>query len=314
MKALFKSFEKLKQGLAKTKNSIVEKIQSLIQNNSTLDEALIENIREVLYQSDVGFEITESIAKKIESRLKNEKSDEIVNIVKEELYNILTNVNVKSSGIDFNQFKIIDQSRPKIIIVVGVNGTGKTTSIGKIAYNFKLNDYKVLIAAADTFRAAANEQLSIWAKRAEVEIIDNPNTKDPGAVVYEAIDKAIKNQIDIVLVDTAGRLHTKTDLMNELNKITRVVEKRLNNKPDEVLLVIDATTGQNAVVQIDNFLKYAPLTGIILTKLDGTAKGGVIFQIIQKFNIPVKFIGVGEGIDDLQPFDANDFINALFEN
>ncbi len=314
MKALFKSFEKLKQGLAKTKNSIVEKIQSLIQNNSTLDEALIENIREVLYQSDVGFEITESIAKKIESRLKNEKSDEIVNIVKEELYNILTNVNVKSSGIDFYKFKIIDQSRPKIIIVVGVNGTGKTTSIGKIAYNFKLNDYKVLIAAADTFRAAANEQLSIWAKRAEVEIIDNPNTKDPGAVVYEAIDKAIKNQIDIVLVDTAGRLHTKTDLMNELNKITRVVEKRLNNKPDEVLLVIDATTGQNAVVQIDNFLKYAPLTGIILTKLDGTAKGGVIFQIIQKFNIPVKFIGVGEGIDDLQPFDANDFINALFEN
>ncbi len=202
----------------------------------------------------------------------------------------------------------------KSIIIVGVNGTGKTTSIGKIAYNFRQNNYKVLIAAADTFRAAANEQLSIWANRASVEIVENKNTKDPGAIVYEALDKALKNQIDIVLIDTAGRLHTKTDLMNELNKIIRVFEKKLNKKPDEVLLVIDATTGQNAVVQIDHFLKFVPLTGLILTKMDGTAKGGVIFQIVDKFKIPVKFIGVGEGIEDLQPFDSQEFVKAIFEN
>ena len=171
-----------------------------------------------------------------------------------------------------------------------------------------------MIAAADTFRAAANEQLSIWASRASVEIVDNRNTKDPGAIVYEALDKAIRNNIDVVLIDTAGRLHTKTDLMNELNKVIRVIQKKLNRNVDEVLLVVDATMGQNVISQIENFLKFVPITGLILTKLDGTAKGGVVFQIVNKFKIPVKFIGVGEGIEDLQPFNSEDFINAIFEN
>lgn len=211
-------------------------------------------------------------------------------------------------------FLINDELKPKAIVVVGVNGTGKTTSIGKIAYNFKQNNYQVLIAAADTFRAAANEQLAIWANRASVEIIDNRNTKDPGAVVYEALDKAIKNNVDLVLIDTAGRLHTKTDLMNELNKIIRVIQKKLNRNVDEILLVVDATMGQNVISQIENFLKFVPITGLILTKLDGTAKGGVVFQIVDKFKIPVKFVGVGEGIEDLQPFNSEDFVNAIFEN
>lgn len=317
MKSILSSFEKLKQGLAKTKDNLLGKLNQILGGKTQLDENTIEQIRETLYLADVGFEVTEKIIELLEKSFSGTNSDHLniaLEIIKKELKNILLSAKNHESGIDFTSFKVIDNITPKVILVVGVNGTGKTTSLGKLAYNFKLSNQSVLIAAADTFRAAANDQLAIWANRASVEIIENVNTKDPGAVVYEAIDKAIKNSIDIVLVDTAGRLHTKTDLMNELNKILRVVEKKLNRKPDEIFLVIDATTGQNAVKQIENFLKYIPLTGLILTKLDGTAKGGVIFQIVEKYKIPIKFIGIGESIDDLQPFEVDNFINAIFNN
>lgn len=316
MRSIFNSLENLKSGLIKTKDSIVGKLSKLLSGKNSIDENVIEEIREILYQADIGFEITEEIVDKIRKSWKSNpqiNNNDIIEIVKNELFEILKNSEKIDSTIDFKNFNISQKDKVKTIVIVGVNGTGKTTSIGKIAYYFKQHNYKVLIAAADTFRAAANEQLSIWAERAYVEILQNKNTKDPGAIVYEALDKAINNNIDLVLIDTAGRLHTKTDLMNELNKVIRVHEKKLNRKPDEVLLVVDATTGQNAVVQIDSFLKYVPITGLILTKLDGTAKGGVIFQIVKKFKIPVKFIGVGEGLEDLQPFDPVNFIEAIFE-
>jgi len=317
MKSLFKSFEKLKQGLIKTKNNIIGKLGDLISSSKPIDENTIEQLREILLLSDVGYDVTEMVIKDLtekKRKLEIQDTSEIFNIVRDTLKEIFNNAVHKNNNIDFENFLIKDEIKPKTIVIVGVNGTGKTTSIGKIAYNFKQNNYQVLIAAADTFRAAANEQLSIWASRASVEIVDNRNTKDPGAIVYEALDKAIRNNIDVVLIDTAGRLHTKTDLMNELNKVIRVIQKKLNRNVDEVLLVVDATMGQNVISQIENFLKFVPITGLILTKLDGTAKGGVVFQIVNKFKIPVKFIGVGEGIEDLQPFNSEDFINAIFEN
>lgn len=316
MKNFIGTLEKLRKGLSKTKNNLIGKLNHILSGKKIIDEGLLEEIREILLLSDIGYEITETIISKLIQRLKDNNIDyiEVVNIVKLELANILNKAEYKNSGLDFKNFEITDGKKNKCIMIVGVNGTGKTTSIGKIAYNFRKNNYKVLIAAADTFRAAANEQLAIWAKRASVDIIENKNTKDPGAIVYEALDRSVRDEIDLVLIDTAGRLHTKTDLMNELNKIIRIYEKKINHKPDEVILVIDATTGQNAILQIDSFLKYVPLTGLILTKLDGTAKGGVIFQIVNKFKLPVKFIGVGEDIEDLQPFDANEFIEAIFEN
>ncbi len=317
MKKLFDSIEKLKKGLVKTKNNIVGKLNDLISHKQQIDEETIEQIREILLLADAGYEVTEMVIQDLFEKYKKQQikdSSEIFDIVKSNLKEIFYRTNQRDNKIDFENFSIEDQLKPKTIVIVGVNGTGKTTSIGKIAYNFKQNNLNVLIAAADTFRAAANEQLSIWAQRASVEIVDNKNTKDPGAIVYEALDKAIKNNIDVVLIDTAGRLHTKTDLMNELNKIIRIIQKKLNRDVDEVLLVIDATMGQNVVAQIESFLKYVPVTGLILTKLDGTAKGGVVFQIANKFKIPVKFIGVGEGIEDLQVFRNEDFVNAIFEN
>ena len=317
MKSLFKSFEKLKQGLIKTKNNFLDKLGDLITSNKPIDEETLEHLREILLLSDVGYEVTEMVIKDLIDKKKKQEiqnTSEIFNIVQNTLKSIFDKAAHQNNNIDFENFLINDELKPKAIVVVGVNGTGKTTSIGKIAYNFKQNNYQVLIAAADTFRAAANEQLAIWANRASVEIIDNRNTKDPGAVVYEALDKAIKNNVDLVLIDTAGRLHTKTDLMNELNKIIRVIQKKLNRNVDEILLVVDATMGQNVISQIENFLKFVPITGLILTKLDGTAKGGVVFQIVNKFKIPVKFVGVGEGIEDLQPFNSEDFVNAIFEN
>jgi len=317
MKSLIKSFEKLKQGLIKTKNNFLDKLGDLITSNKPIDEETLEHLREILLLSDVGYEVTEMVIKDLIDKKKKQEiqnTSEIFNIVQNTLKSIFDKAAHQNNNIDFENFLINDELKPKAIVVVGVNGTGKTTSIGKIAYNFKQNNYQVLIAAADTFRAAANEQLAIWANRASVEIIDNRNTKDPGAVVYEALDKAIKNNVDLVLIDTAGRLHTKTDLMNELNKIIRVIQKKLNRNVDEILLVVDATMGQNVISQIENFLKFVPITGLILTKLDGTAKGGVVFQIVNKFKIPVKFVGVGEGNEDLQPFNSEDFVNAIFEN
>ncbi|MGB9664189.1 MAG: signal recognition particle-docking protein FtsY [Ignavibacteria bacterium] len=317
MKNLFDSFEKLKQGLIKTKNNILSKLNDLISNNKQIDEETIEQLREILLLSDIGYDVTEMVIQDLIDKKKKQQIQDtsgIFEIVKSNLKEIFNKTIHRNNNIDFKEFSIKDDVRPKTIVIVGVNGTGKTTSIGKIAYNFKQNNLNVLIAAADTFRAAANEQLSIWAQRASVEIVDNKNIKDPGAIVFEALERALKTDVDLVLIDTAGRLHTKTDLMNELNKIIRIIQKKLNRDVDEVLLVVDATMGQNVILQIESFLKFVPVTGLILTKLDGTAKGGVVFQIANKFKIPVKFIGVGEGIEDLQVFDSEKFINAIFEN
>lgn len=316
MNKFFEKIKKLKEGLIKSKENLSTKINTILSKHK-LDESILEEIEEILLLSDMGYETSEKIIKYCKEKVLKQKEfskEFIIQTLKEKMLNILENVNQTNSGIDFEKFEIKDAIKPKVIVIVGVNGTGKTTSIGKIAYQFKINNNSVLIGAADTFRAAANEQLKIWAERADVDIIDEKYLKDPGAVAYETIETAIKNKIDIVLIDTAGRLHTTKHLMDELAKINRVIEKKLNRSADEIFLVIDASTGQNAVIQIESFLKYVPITGIILTKLDGTAKGGIIFQIVDKFKIPVKFVGIGEGIKDLQPFDAKLFIDAIFED
>lgn len=316
MKNLMDSFARLKDGLRKTKENLSQKLSQIFSEKKIIDEDDLERIREALLLADVGYNITERIINNVQKELKGKRNIDkelFLEIIKKELIQILSNVNNRNSNIDHQGFQLNNGNFPKVIAVVGVNGTGKTTSVGKLAYSFKKNNHGVLIAAADTFRAAANEQLEIWSKRAGVEIIHNLKIQDPAAVVYEALDKAIKSNIQLLLIDTAGRLHTKIDLMNELNKIIRVVNKKLNREIDEVLLVIDSTTGQNANSQIENFLKYVPITGLILTKLDGTAKGGVIFQIVDNFKIPVKFVGVGEGIEDFQPFEAKIFVDAIFE-
>lgn len=316
MNKFFEKIKKLKEGLIKSKENLSTKINTILSKHK-LDESILEEIEEILLLSDMGYETSEKIIKYCKEKVLIQKAfskEFIIQTLKEKMLNILENVNQTNSGIDFEKFEIKDAIKPKVIVIVGVNGTGKTTSIGKIAYQFKINNNSVLIGAADTFRAAANEQLKIWAERADVDIIDEKYLKDPGAVAYETIETAIKNKIDIVLIDTAGRLHTTKHLMDELAKINRVIEKKLNRSADEIFLVIDASTGQNAVIQIESFLKYVPITGIILTKLDGTAKGGIIFQIVDKFKIPVKFVGIGEGIKDLQPFDAKLFIEAIFED
>lgn len=316
MNKFFDKIKKLKEGLIKSKENLSKKINTILSKDK-LDESILEEIEEILLLSDMGYETSEKIIKYCKEKVLKQKEfskEFIIQTLKEKMLNILENVNQTNSGIDFERFEIKDAIKPKVIVIVGVNGTGKTTSIGKIAYQFNINNNSVLIGAGDTFRAAANEQLKIWAEKAGVDIIDVKYLKDPGAVAYETIETAIKNKIDIVLIDTAGRLHTTKHLMDELAKINRVIEKKLNRNADEIFLVIDASTGQNAVMQIESFLKYVPITGIILTKLDGTAKGGIIFQIVDKFKIPVKFVGVGEGLKDLQPFDAKLFIDAIFED
>lgn len=316
MNKFFDRVKRLKEGLIKSKENLFKKISTILSKDK-LDDSILEEIEEILLLSDMGYETSEKIINYCKEKVLKQKEfskEFIIQTLKEKMLNILANVNQTNSGIDFEEFEIKDTIKPKVIVIVGVNGTGKTTSIGKIAYQFNINNYSVLIGAADTFRAAANEQLKIWAERAGVGIVDVRNLKDPGAVAYETIETAIKNKIDIVLIDTAGRLHTTKNLMDELAKINRVIAKKLNRSADEIFLVIDASTGQNAVMQIESFLKYVPITGIILTKLDGTAKGGIIFQIIDKFKIPVKFVGIGEGLNDLQPFDAKLFVDTIFED
>jgi fused signal recognition particle receptor len=254
----------------------------------------------------MGVETAEKVIDNVRRNLKNEKDrsvNNVLNLIKAELYKILPD------GNNFYELKV----KPYIILIVGVNGVGKTTSIGKLAFNYKNLGYKVIVGAADTFRAAANEQLDIWAKRAGVEIINSQKGADPSSVVFETIKRAVDENYDVVLIDTAGRLHNKTNLMNELSKIKKVITKFSDSAPNEILLVLDGTTGQNAVVQAIEFSKVINLTGLIITKLDGTAKGGVVFQISNKLNIPIRYIGVGEGIEDLQEFDKNTFISALFE-
>ena len=297
-------FEKLKQGLTKTKDSINDKINNVFSNFRKVDEDLLEELEEALIMSDIGIETSTKIIENLRQRIKKEKVEEaeqVKEILREEIKNILETTD--------NSLKL--ETKPSVILVIGVNGVGKTTSIGKMAARLAKNGKKIVVAAADTFRAAAVEQLEIWTKRAGAEIVKREEGVDPASVVYEAINKTKQNNADILIIDTAGRLHNKKYLMEELNKIKKVVNKEMPEASKEVLLVIDATTGQNAISQVKAFKEQADITGIVLTKLDGTAKGGAVVGIVQENNIPVKFIGVGEQIDDMEIFNAEDFAKAI---
>jgi fused signal recognition particle receptor len=302
------NFKKLKDGLSKTRTKLVNSITETISGKAVLDETILERIEEILITSDVGFDTTESIIEKTRRSLKSENDRSSLNIieaVKRELTLVLRN-NFTTNGDDLTKYK------PYVILIVGVNGVGKTTTVGKLAHNFNKAGLKVIIGAADTFRAAANEQLEIWADRAGVEIYQKEKGSDPSSVAFDTIKKAQNENYDLVLIDTAGRLHNKTHLMDELGKIKRVMSKILPYAPNETLLVLDGTTGQNAVLQAEEFKKVTDISGLVITKLDGTAKGGVVFQISSKLRVPVKYIGVGESIDDLQTFSPDLFVTALF--
>lgn len=304
-------FNKFKTGLSRTRESFAGKVQNIISSKSTIDSSVLDELEEVLIGSDVGITTTEKIIENIRKRVKEEKyesSSELTNLLRDEIAQAL------ASGKDnvLSGLAISPEIRPYVIMVVGVNGVGKTTTIGKLAHKFQTDGLRVVIGAADTFRAAANEQLEIWAKRAEVELIQQKHGADPASVAYDTIAASKARNADVVIIDTAGRLHTKTNLMEELKKIKRVMEKQLTGAPHEVLLVLDATTGQNGLQQAKQFTDSAGVTGIVLTKLDGTAKGGIVLAISQELSIPVRYIGVGEKLDDLQPFDRKAFVDALF--
>ncbi|HEY8420302.1 MAG TPA: signal recognition particle-docking protein FtsY [Thermoclostridium sp.] len=298
-------FEKLKNGLKKTRESITQRVDQLLVSLGKIDEELFEELEEILITSDVGVDTTLKIIEDLKQRVKNEKVTDprqVKELLKEEITNILVS---GDAGMKLG-------TKPSVIVVVGVNGVGKTTSIGKICNMLKMQGKKVLVAAGDTFRAAAIDQLEIWAKRAGVDIIKHTEGSDPSAVIYDAIQAAKARGFDIVVCDTAGRLHTKKNLMEELKKLFRIINRELPDADIETLLVLDATTGQNAVLQAKTFAEATGVTGLVLTKLDGTAKGGIVVSIKSELDIPVKFIGVGEKIDDLQPFDARSFAEALF--
>jgi fused signal recognition particle receptor len=307
-------FSKLKDGLQKTRNSFVDRIQGVLGIGRKIDAKLLDEIEEILITADIGVETSENIIEAIKIRVKkegHENSEDVFEILKEEILNVL----IKSPSSANDAIYAVDESdKPHTIMVIGVNGVGKTTTIGKLAYNYKKAGRSVLIGAADTFRAAANEQLEIWAGRAGVGIIQQKAGADPAAVAFDTLSSAISKNQDVVIIDTAGRLHNKGNLMAELEKISRVMKKQRPNAPHDVYLVLDATTGQNAIQQAKEFMKVARITGIVLTKLDGTAKGGVVVPIAAELKIPVRYIGVGEQIDDLQPFDPEAFIEALFSN
>lgn len=307
---LFKNInlDKLKTGLNKTRERLFTRITETVTGKAIIDEDTLEEIEDILITSDIGFELTERIIEKTRKNIKSNPDrsiDSIINSIKQELISALPQ-NV-SQEIDTDKFK------PYVILIVGVNGAGKTTTVGKLSHNFKRSGLSVVIGSADTFRAAANEQLEVWAKRAGVQIFQKSHGADPSSVAFDTIKYAEKNKIDVVIIDTAGRLHTKTNLMEELKKIKKVLTKVADYAPNETYLVLDGNTGQNAIIQANEFAKYTDLSGLIITKLDGTAKGGVIFQIIADKKIPVKYIGVGEGLEDLQTFDPESFVTALFQ-
>lgn len=303
---------KLKNGLSKTRDKIYNSINEVISGKAVLDEKTLDEIEEILITSDIGFDTSEKIIENARIILKSEKdrSDfKIIEVVKSELTNVL-----KKNSPENKNGNDLDNYKPYVILVVGVNGAGKTTTVGKLAHNYKKSGLNVIVGAADTFRAAANEQLDIWANRAGVEIFKKKQGSDPSSVAFDVLTKAIKEKYDIVLIDTAGRLHNKTELMDELGKLRKVIQKLLNYAPNETLLVLDGTTGQNALSQAEQFNNITKIDGIVVTKLDGTAKGGVIFQLCSRINVPVKYIGVGEAIDDLQTFDSGLFVSAIFGN
>jgi fused signal recognition particle receptor len=312
-KKLFSSEKKetLDKGLEKTKTSFFGKLNKAVAGKSKVDDDVLDDLEEILVSSDVGVTTTLKIIKGIEARVAKDKyigTDELNKILREEIANLLSETN---SG-DEVEFSVPKDKKPYVIMVVGVNGVGKTTTIGKLAYQFKKNGYKVVLGAGDTFRAAAIEQLQIWAERVGVPIIKQKMGSDPASVAFDTISSAVKQDADVVIIDTAGRLHNKINLMNELSKVSRVMQKVVPNTPHDVLLVLDGSTGQNAFEQAREFTKATNVTSLAVTKLDGTAKGGVVIGISDQFQIPVKYIGVGEGIEDLQVFNKIEFVDSFF--
>ena len=304
------NFSKLKKGLTKTRDKIVDTIAETISGKAVIDDKTLEEIEETLITADIGYDAAARIIENTRKNLKSENDRSELNIldfVKKELISIFDFQNLDGEEEKIHKYK------PYIILIVGINGVGKTTTIGKLAYNFKRAGLKVIVGAADTFRAAANEQLEIWTKRADVEIVLNKEGSDPSAVAYDTVLKAIKEKYDVVLIDTAGRLHNKMHLMDELGKIERVINKVLPNAPNDTFLVLDGNTGQNAIIQVEEFSKVTNITGLIITKLDGTAKGGFVFKISSTQKIPIKYIGIGEDIDDLQTFIPEQFVKAIFD-
>ncbi len=304
--------ENLDKGLEKTKTSLISRISKVLVGKSHVDDEVLDNLEEILITSDVGVETTLKIIDRIQKRVTRDKytsTTELNNMLKEEIADLLQENNVE----DLADFTIPASIRPYVIMVVGVNGVGKTTTIGKLAYNFKKAGLSVLLGAADTFRAAAVDQLKIWANRADVPIIMQAMGSDPASVAYDTVKAAIARNADVVIIDTAGRLHNKINLMNELSKIRNVIQKLIPEAPHEVLLILDASTGQNAIEQAKQFTAATEVNAIALTKLDGTAKGGVVIGISDQFKIPVKYIGIGEKIEDLQVFNRFEYVDSLFK-
>ena len=298
-------------GLAKTKESVFGKIARAVAGKSTVDDDVLDNLEEVLVTSDVGVETTLNIIHRIEERVARDKyvsTGELNGILRDEIASLLTENNSE----DTEGFDLPTDHKPYVILVVGVNGVGKTTTIGKLAWQFKQAGKKVYLGAADTFRAAAVEQLVIWGERVGVPVVKQQMGSDPAAVAFDSVSSAVANGADVVIIDTAGRLHNKVGLMNELTKIRNAVKKVVGTAPDEVLLVLDGSTGQNAFEQAKQFTKATEVTAMAITKLDGTAKGGVVIGISDQFKIPVKYIGLGEGMEDLQPFNRRAFVDSLF--
>ena len=304
--------ETLDKGLEKSNTSFFNKLSKAVAGKSKVDDEVLDNLEEVLVSSDVGVETTLKVIDRIEERVAKDKyfgTEELNRILREEIASLLSETN---TGND-TDFSIPEVDGPYVIMIVGVNGVGKTTTIGKLAAQFKKQGLKVVLGAADTFRAAAIDQLQVWADRVDVPMIRQEMGSDPASVAFDTLQSAVKQNADVVIIDTAGRLHNKVNLMNELSKIKRVMQKVVPNKPDEVLLVLDGSTGQNAFEQAKQFTKATEVTSLAITKLDGTAKGGVVIGISDQFQIPVKYIGVGEGVDDLQVFNKMEFVDSFFK-
>lgn len=304
--------ESLDQGLQKSKESFFGKLGKAIAGKSTVDDEVLDNLEEILISSDVGIHTTLKIIERIQARVARDKylgTSELDRILKEEIATLLT----ESNSSDLVDFEIPAEAKPYVLMVVGVNGVGKTTTIGKLSAQFKKKGYQVVLGAADTFRAAAVDQLKLWGERVGVPVISKGMNTDPSAVAFDAVQHGVDSGADVIIIDTAGRLHTKVNLMAELSKIKRVIQKVIPDAPHDVMLVLDGSTGQNAVVQAREFTKATDVTCLAITKLDGTAKGGVVIGISDEFKIPVRYIGVGEKVDDLQVFNKMEFVDSLFK-
>lgn len=303
--------ESLDKGLEKSKSSFFNKLGKAVAGKSTVDVEVLDDLEEVLITSDVGVDTTIKIIERIEERVARDKYlgvEELNTILRDEIAELLS----ENNSDDLTDFSLPEGKKPYVLLVVGVNGVGKTTTIGKLASQFKKQGKNVVLGAADTFRAAAVDQLQLWGERVGVPVVSHGMNTDPASVAYDAVKQAVEQQADIVIIDTAGRLHTKVNLMNELTKIKRVIQKFVDDAPHEVMLVLDGSTGQNAMNQAQEFTKATEVTSLTITKLDGTAKGGVVIGISDTFKIPVKYIGVGEGIDDLQVFNKSEFVDSFF--